>query len=156
MRAERAVHLVGAHLDEAAHPGAASSVEQHLGPGDVRLDEDARPQDAAVDVALRREVDDGLRLVTPEQLVDEPRIRDVALDEHVVRVFLQIGERLEIAGVRQLVEVDDGQARTLAPEVPDEVRADEPGPAGDQDGGHHFRSGSEGVFARPVISSFAE
>jgi hypothetical protein len=56
---------------------------------------------------------------------------DVAVDEDVARVALQRGQALEVARVRQRVEVDDGLADGRKP-VEDEVGADEAGAAGDE------------------------
>jgi hypothetical protein len=68
----------------------------------------------------------------PRQKIAQQRaIADVALDEKVPRIR---GERVEIAdvaGVRQLVEIDDrlsGRGKRRE----NEVRADESGPAGDE------------------------
>ena len=45
-------------------------------------------------------------------------------------------ERVEIAGVRQLVEVDDADVRLIGDQLSHEATADEAGPAGDKPGSH--------------------
>ena len=57
-RAEAAVHLVGRNLHEALDLEFAGGVEQHLRAEDVGADERPGVLDAAIDVALGREVDD--------------------------------------------------------------------------------------------------
>jgi hypothetical protein len=93
--AQRAVHLVGAHMVEAegglgfgvqAHPVAAGGFEEGEGAVDVGADEVARAVDAAVHVALGGEVDDGAGLVLGEQAVDEFAVADVAVHEDVAGV----------------------------------------------------------------------
>jgi predicted ATPase/class 3 adenylate cyclase len=75
-------------------------------------------------VRLGREVDD--RLAASGGVGDRIRVGDVALAELV----LDAVEVRAVAGVRQLVEHDD--VVVAGREPPHEVRADEPGPAGDE------------------------
>ncbi len=99
-------------------------VEQHLGAEDVGHDELGGPADRAVDVRLRGEVHD--RVAPHGGLLDGAMIGDVAL----VELVGDPGEVLAIPGVGQLVEHDDLVLRLH--ETADEVRADEPGAAGDE------------------------
>ena len=115
-----------------AVPVGADGFEQAEGADDVGLDEVFRAVDAAVDVRFGGKIDDGARLVLGEQPGDEVEVADVALDEEVARVALQGGEVLEVAGVGQRVEVDDGLIGLGQP-VEDEVAADEAGTTGDED-----------------------
>src|SRR5438309_8991215 len=89
LRAERAVYLVRAHLDEPPHTGPERGVEQHLRSRNVGLDEDRRTQDAAVDVTLRREVENRLDPVALKEVVEELCVGDVALDEDVLPIVPQ-------------------------------------------------------------------
>ena len=59
---------------------------------------------------LGGEVDDGRRLVLAEDPLDRVAIGDVALHEDVVRIAEHRLERIEIAGVGELIEVDDPRA----------------------------------------------
>ena len=77
---------------------------------------------------LGGEVDDGVR--PRHQRVDEPGVADVADDELDAR-FGQIGQRLAVAGVGQLVE-DGDRVIGRRQEMAHVVAADEPGAAGDQ------------------------
>src|SRR5205823_10647646 len=110
--------------------------EEDLRARHVGFDEDAGTEDAPVDVTFRCEVEDRLDPVAFDEIAHQLRVGDVALDEDVLRVILQVRERVEVPGVRQLVEVDHGQARTLPPQIADEVRPDESGAPGDQNGWH--------------------
>ena len=99
-------------------------VEQHLRPEDVRDDELRRADDRAVDVRLGGEVDD--RLAALRSLRHGLRVGDVALVELVLDA-VEVGA---VAGVGELVEDDHLVAGRR--EAVDEVRADEPGAAGDE------------------------
>ncbi len=136
-RSEAPVDLVGRDVEEPearprlvaergdVRPGRLEQLERA---DDVRLDERPRPLDRAVDVALGGEVQDGRRGVLPEHPADRLPVRDVAQDEGEAGVVRHVGEALEAARVRQLVEHYDAVRRR--PEgVTDEVRADEAGPA---------------------------
>src|SRR6185503_1319257 len=120
---EIAVDLVRRHLD-VPRVVRASPLEQRHRAEHVRVDELLRPEDRAVDVRLRGEIDDGLAGL-PGAL-DGLRVGDVA-DDEIDPGPLQIGG---IAGVRELVEDDDVVAARDQPS--DEVRADEAGAAGDE------------------------
>jgi hypothetical protein len=138
---ERAVDLVGRDVEEAergalgageARPMQAGRLEQGEGALDIRLHECRRSVDAAVDVALRREMDDRARPVPHQKRVDERTVEDVAVDEGVARVAVERREVLAVAGVGEGVEGDDRLAGGGDP-VEHEVRADEAGAAGDED-----------------------
>jgi hypothetical protein len=57
-------------------------------------------------------------------------VADIAVDEDVPRVILEIGQGVPVPGIGQQVERDHAVARAQAPA--DQVGADEPGPAGNQ------------------------
>ena len=89
------------------------------------MPERPRIDDRAVDMRLRREVDD--RVATRGRLLDIRRDGDVSLVELVLDV-LEVGT---VARVGQLVEHDDLVA--LFREATCVMRADEAGAAGDED-----------------------
>ena len=68
-RSERSVDLVGTDLDVPLDSILPTQVQQDLDCQHVRSDKRGRPHDAAVDVALVREVDDGGQAV-PERVGD--------------------------------------------------------------------------------------
>ena len=93
------------------------------------MDELARAEDRAVDVRLRREVDD--RLAACRGRRDGVGVGDVTVVE-LVRDALEVGP---VARVGQPVEDDDLVASHRQP--PHEVRADEPRSAGDENAHCH-------------------
>ena len=103
---------------------------QHGGAADVGLDEGERVHQRAVDVRLSGEVDDRVNMAG--QRVDEVGIADIAMDETKTWSAFELGEVREVAGVGQLVEHRDLHFGPGAPEVADEVRADEARGARDQ------------------------
>ncbi len=90
-------------------------------------DEFAGAVDGAVDVRFGGEVHDGARLMFGQEAADKIVVADVALDEGVAHITVQAGEVLAVAGVGELVEVDDGLLG-LGQRVQDKVAADEPAP----------------------------
>src|SRR5207249_287105 len=95
---------------------------------------------AAIDVTLGREVDD-VGDAVPHRGPDGLPVGDVAADELVPRVALDVLEVGEVAGVGQGVEVDDRHAGVGGEEVADEVRPDEPAPAGHEQRRHTHPTG---------------
>jgi hypothetical protein len=69
-----------------------------------------------------------------DQLVDQVGVRDVT-DDQRHPVTGQPVEGPGVAGIGQLVEYDDLVLGVLD-KMPDEVGPDEPGAAGDEEGGH--------------------
>ena len=139
-RAERAVHLVGGDVQEAERilpierqraPVCERGFEQRQRADDVRLHELGRTVDRTVDVRLGREVHDRVRLMLAKEPLDERAVADVAVREDVVAVVAHGSQRVKIAGVRQLVEIDDALAAP-GERIEHEVRADEAGAAGDE------------------------
>ncbi len=138
VRTQGAVDLVGRDVQETEGgaflvrqraPVAAHRFEQVEGADDVGLDEGARAFDRAVDVALGREVQHRAHFVLGQKARHQGGIADIAVHEHMACVALQARPVLEVAGIGQLVEVDDGLVLMCKP-VEDEVRPDEAGAAG--------------------------
>jgi hypothetical protein len=86
-------------------------------------------------MALRGEVDDGINAFA-EGGFDGRAIGDIASDEAVAGVLGDVREVLEIARVREAVEVDDRYGRIGFEEIADEVTADEPAATGHEKGRH--------------------
>ena len=128
-----AVDLVRRDLMVAVDAVLAAGVEQHARADDIRLQENLRILDGAVDMRLRREVDDDVRLLLLEDAVDRPTVCDVRADELEVLLLHRALERLEVARIRQLVDADDAVTRMLLEHVVDEVRTNEAGTAGHDD-----------------------
>ncbi len=118
----RPVDLVGADVDDAPDLEAASGVHDDVGPEAVGVDEVVGPDDGAIDVALGSEVHHGVD--SGHGHLQRARIADVALDEGVARVVVDILERGQVAGVGEGV-VDDHLVVGLPQHVADVVGADE-------------------------------
>ncbi len=98
---------------------------------DVRIDELAWRVNAAIDMALGREVHHEVRIDAREQFVDRSAISDVHPFEPVVGCGLDGRQVRQIGRVGQLVDVDEFVFRVSGNEKVEEVRADEPRSAGD-------------------------
>jgi hypothetical protein len=87
--------------------------------------------DAAVDMALRCEMDDSTGAMRGQQVLDSRPVTDVALDENMARVTYQRGKILQITGIGELVEIDNGFVRLSQP-VEHKVTADKTGATGNE------------------------
>ena len=116
-----AVDLIRRDLMVAVDAILAAGVEQHARADDIRLQEDLRILDGAVDMRLRREVDDDVRLLLLKDAVDRLAVCDVRANELESILLHRPFKRLEVARIRQLVDADDAVARMLLEHVVDEV-----------------------------------
>ena len=123
------VDLVRRDLMEPVDAVLAAGIEQDARADDIRLQEDFRILDRAVDVALRRKVDDDVRLFRLEDPVNGPTVGDVRADELELILFQRRRERLEVPRIRELVKADDLVFRMLLELVVDEIAADKAGSA---------------------------
>jgi len=89
--------------------------EQTEGAVDIGTNESLGAGERTVNVALGREVHDGARLIPVEQAIEQRRIADIALLETVGRKLLDRGKVLQIARIRELVEVDHWSAHQRKP-----------------------------------------
>ena len=128
-----AVDLVGRDVDEELDGREGpQGVEERVRAVDVGQDELAGVVDRPVDVGLGGEMDDALD--AGEEAPDEGLVADVAEDEFVARVVLDVAQVVEVPGVGQLVQVDDPRPRVAAEDHADEMAADEARPARHEDG----------------------
>ena len=84
----------------------------------IRRDKRPRIENAAIDVAFRREVHDGVEVALRENPLDEFPIADIATFKFVTVVVVQVGEICEVTGICQTVDVRNRQlgiARQLVP-----------------------------------------
>ena len=124
-----AVDLVGGDV-VVADSVLADGLEQAEGALHVGAQERLGVGDGVVVVGLGGVVDDGV--VARDDAVQQLRVADVAHDElHAVR--WQPGDVLGVAGVGQLVQDGDVDARVVVHDVVDEVAADEAAAARDDD-----------------------
>ena len=136
---EVAVDLAGGDVVEAADADPLRRLEQGLGAEDVGAEEAAGVDDREAVVRLGREVHDDVDALLAQQTLGQVEVADVALDER--ERALDVGEALPVPGVGEQIEDDDVVVRVLHRPVAGEVRADEPGAAGDEDV-HGVRSGA--------------
>ena len=104
---------------------------------DVGPRESERIADRTVHVALGREVDHAVDGVFREQRAHGVVVADVAPDEGIVGGVFDVAEVGEVARIGQQVEVDDSIVGVFRDEQPHDVRADESGAAGYEDGAFH-------------------
>ncbi|MNG22499.1 hypothetical protein D3C84_1069860 [compost metagenome] len=77
------------------------------------------------------QVQDGIRLELGERLRHLGLVADIGTEEPVARVARHAGQGFQIAGIGQLVQVED-LVFAVVQQVADQCRADEAGAAGDQ------------------------
>ena len=136
------IHLVGGDVIEAfafvllwqAFPIELGSLQEGECAHDVCTSEGEGILDAAIDVALSGEVDDAVHLLVLHQLQECVEVADVHLHELIVRLILDVLEVGEVAGIGQLVEVDDLVLRVFVDEEAYYMAADKTGAACDNDG----------------------
>jgi hypothetical protein len=78
---------------------------------------------------------DRIRALALEDVAERWRVADVHLMEPVPRMLARLGEGIEVARVREAVDVRDTML-SLADELSDERRSDEACAAGDEIRGH--------------------
>ena len=81
---------------------------------------------------LGGQMDETVELMLLEQLHNEVLVGDVALDEMVVGLAVNVGQILQVAGISQVVEVEDFVLGVLVHEEPHDVGSDKAGAAGDE------------------------
>ena len=108
-------------------------VQQVLRSEHVGTYERLRAVDRPVDVALGRQVEDGVGPFLLEERTHASGVRDVEVHEAMVGGSVRFGEALAVAGVGERVDGDDAPV-AVAYEPSHDRRADEAGAAGHQDG----------------------
>ena len=139
---QSAVDLIGGHLQillalfpslgVGVVPSLLGALQQVDGAHHVALDEDLGVLDGAVNMALGGEVDDIVEIVLCKQALDQLLVADVALHKDVAGVALNVLQVLKVAGIGQLVEVDQQNFRVLLEHIMHEVGTDKTGTAGDK------------------------
>ncbi len=138
---ESAVDLVGGDVVETlalellrqALPVEFGGLEEAEGAHHVGLREGEGVLDGAVHMALGGKVDDAVDVLVLHQLVDTVEVADVHTDELIVGLVLDVLEIGQVAGVGQLVEVDDAVLRILVDKQAYHMASDKSGSAGDDD-----------------------
>ena len=142
LSAQSAVHLIGRHLQVllalfpglgvGVVPGFLGALQQVDGTHHVALDENFRVLDGAVNMALSGKVDDVIEIVLCKQALDQLLVADVALHKDMAGVALNVLQVLEVAGVGQLVKVDQQDLGVLLEHIMHKVGTNKTGAAGDK------------------------
>ena len=137
--AERTVHLVGGNMHEPERrprrrlqplPIAERGLQQHPGAHHIGPDELQRPVNRTVHMALRRQMQHGVRPKPREGRPHRRLIGDVRLEKFIAGSVQQIRHRLRIAGVGEGVHIEHPLAGK--DQLADKIGADKAGAAGDQ------------------------
>src|SRR5579863_1531547 len=116
-------------MHEARHAGGAAGLKQIVRAVDIGAHEGRSILNAAIDVALRGEVDDG---IAPADLLRDGGIADIHLHK-MAMASAQLGFKVrEIARVGELVEDNQLPVRMLGDGLVNEVGADESRTAGNK------------------------
>ena len=147
-RAQRAVDLIGGHLQILLArlpalgfrliPRLLGALEQVHRAHDIRLHKDFRVRNRTIHVRLRRKVDDAVKVVFFKQRRHQFLVADIALHKDVALIPFHALQVLQIAGIRQLVQIDQENIVVLFEHVIYEVRSDKTRAAGDQIRFHLF------------------
>ena len=109
----------------------ARGLTEHGGAANVRLDEGEGIHQRTVDVRLGREVHDCVRLRS--ERVDQLLVADVAMDEAIPGLSVELGQVGEVPRVSELVEHSDLDVWARAAKMTDEIRSDETSRPRDQE-----------------------
>jgi len=113
-------------------PVGPGGVEEGEGPTTLVVMNSPGPSIERFNVRLGRQVHDGVGAMLLEDAGDLRGVANVDLLEVMARVVARLGQRGEVAGIRQLVDVHDLDVG-LADQLADDRRTDETGAPGQQD-----------------------
>ncbi|MCY1389369.1 hypothetical protein D9M71_41640 [compost metagenome] len=88
-----------------AQPVGAGAFQQAVGTDDIGLDEGRRAVDGTVHMGFGGQVHHRIGLESGQRLANGLAIGDIRLEKLVARIVGNGGQRLEVAGIGQLVEV---------------------------------------------------
>ncbi len=104
-------------------PVATCSFKQRIGADDVGLDKLRRASDRAINMRFGRQVHDGIGLVFFEHPIHVVAVADIDMLKGVALALIGRLQRLEVACIGQLVDVNDGIG-CVGNDVPDDRRTD--------------------------------
>src|ERR1700690_2314661 len=87
--------------------------------------------DGAVHVTLRRKVDKGARMASPQEITDKFSVGNIAVHEAVARISRSLLQIAEIPGIGKLVKIHDPTTLGREP-LQDEIGTDKTSSAGHQ------------------------
>src|SRR5262245_19611285 len=85
-------------------PMRERGLEQDIGTNNIGVDEIGGPVDRTIDMALRRQMHDRVRIETRKNVGDGRAIADIGVAEMITRMAMNRSKRGKIAGVGQLVD----------------------------------------------------
>ena len=112
---------------------SARRFQQAISPPDVGRDKFGRAVDRPVDMGFSREIDNRTWPMLRQKCCDQRGIADVAGDENVLRLAGSVREVVEIACIRELIQIDHG-AETEREPIENEISADKSGAPGHENG----------------------
>ena len=125
-----AVDFIRRNLMIAVDAVLAAGIKQHARTDDIRLQENLRILNGAVDMRLRCEIHDDIRLLLLKNAVNRLAVRDIRTDELEVLLLHRALKRLEIARIRQLIHADNAVRRMLLEHIVNKIRTNKSGTAG--------------------------
>lgn len=125
-----AVDFIGRNLMIAVNAVFAAGIEQHTRADDIRLQENLRILNRAVDMRLRCEIDDNIRLLLLKNAINRLAVRDIRTDELEVLLLHRALKRLKVARIRQLIHTDNAVRRMLLEHIVNKIRTNKAGTAG--------------------------
>ena len=119
-------------------PGILAALQQVNGAQNIGLNKNFRVADAAVNVALGSKVDDVIRVIFGDQVSDKSLIADIALNKDMAGIVLDIFQVFQVAGIGQLIQVDQADILVFFQHIVDKVGANKTGTAGNKISFHLF------------------
>ncbi|MNY12072.1 hypothetical protein D3C86_1451370 [compost metagenome] len=110
-------------------PIVACGFQQGVSADYVGLDEIGRTGNGAIHMGLGCQMHDGVRLMLAQHPIHLLTVTDIDTFERVTRVLADFGQRLEVTGVSQLVDVNN-RVGGVGDDMANDCRADKPGTAG--------------------------
>ena len=107
---------------------SSCGVQQDLRPEDVGRHKHPRPCDAPVHVRFGREMHDSVARVLLHRRQDRISVADVPADEMIRGMVPDAVKVLQVAGVRELVEIHEPDPGVRLEKMADEIAPDEAGP----------------------------
>ena len=106
---------------------AARTVKQHARPDHIRVDEILRRIDAAIDVRLRGEIDDGVKLVLRHERVHLIGICNIGFEKFVtLAMFFDHAFKIgDVTGISEHIDISDVCGLVMLQNIPNKVAPDE-------------------------------
>ena len=114
-------------------PVRARRFQQGKGADNIGVDKGRRAMDRAINMAFGGEMDQCPWTMRVQQLADQRPVANIAVHELVPRITVQAAQRIQVAGIGELVKIDH-QLVALCQPVEHKVPTDKSGTARNQNG----------------------